>query len=57
MPRPISDDSEKTKNKTKTYAFTPEVIAFFKAKKKFPGKYLCGLVEADPEYQEFLKTL
>lgn len=55
MGRPKLDEKEKT-SFAKTYSFTPSVIAFFKAEKKFPGKYLCGLVEADKEYQKWLKS-
>lgn len=55
MGRPKLEKSKKT-SFPKTYSFTPSVIAFFKAKKKWPGKYLCGLVEADPDFQDFMKT-
>jgi len=55
MARPKLDDKDKA-SFPKTYAFTPPIIAFFKAKKKWPGKYLCGLVEKDKEFQEWLKT-
>lgn len=55
MGRPKLSKGEKI-SFTKTYSFTPLVIAFFKDKKKFPGKYLCERVEADKEFQDWLKT-
>lgn len=56
MGRPKLDEKDKKQSITRSYHFDKEVVEFFKAKKTHPGVYLCGLVRADPDFQEYIKN-